>query len=128
MLPPRHALPFPVVRRISYRPDRVPASASVTRSAETVASALCFARYRAYSCGTGLAPSGFWRVRSRGSCATENEEQGGARNTALNLPSLNHPSSLDATSALSTSWSAPPSATSMATTLAPRAPSSAGTL
>eukprot|EP00965_Chrysotila_dentata_P065411 2168044-Pleurochrysis_carterae.AAC.1 len=64
-------------------PDSSAASAS---AAVKEASALCFSTYAAHSVGIGRTPAGSRLLRSCGRWATENDEHGGAANTAANSP------------------------------------------
>eukprot|EP00965_Chrysotila_dentata_P123061 4067735-Pleurochrysis_carterae.AAC.1 len=59
-------------------------------------------------------PPGSSRLRSRGRCATEKEEHGGAAKTASYSPAPTARSRRPATSGRSTSCSSPPSAMSTA--------------
>eukprot|EP00965_Chrysotila_dentata_P048953 1624623-Pleurochrysis_carterae.AAC.1 len=87
--------------------------AARTRAAVKSASALCLRRYCTHLRGVGCTPPGCALVRSRGVCATEKEEQGGAANTAPNCPARTQPSTLAATSGRAKLWSCPPSAMSI---------------
>eukprot|EP00965_Chrysotila_dentata_P134051 4433226-Pleurochrysis_carterae.AAC.1 len=97
--------------------------AAATRRAVTSARALCLRMYATHRAGTGTTPPGCWRVRSCEVWATENDEQGGAANTAPNRPASTQAKRAPATSSRETSWSRPRSPMSMVTACAPRAAS-----
>eukprot|EP00965_Chrysotila_dentata_P014674 485897-Pleurochrysis_carterae.AAC.1 len=107
----------------------MPAScAARTSAAVKSASRLCLRTYCTHLRGVGCTPSGCALVRSRGACATEKEEQGGAANTARNRPARTQPSTLAATSGRVRLWSCPPSATSIVDTSNPLARSDSGSV